>query len=1553
MGIPVNMNSFIIFVNIAVFLIFKVYFPMIEISHTFPEITPDPLAPVAFASQPYPYNQISDDRRFEELLYSLAKAQLGRGQFKDFDEVSLMSGVAEKGRDCSLFLNAEPNGLIQCKKYDRNLDKNSFGREITKFALYSLLCEGLMQDPDNFTYFIAVSKGFSAECSDFIDTFKLNISQENSLSDWINYNTGKYESLKELGSSSEETLHQVRDILGRINVKKIIPQDLDAYLSDPQCSNLSAMFFQVKTVTDNSVIADAKEQIIQKLDELSLEDINIEQQLDTGSLSLKSERNEFSDIEDSHIQREETDQLLQWAKNRIKRDDKNRAKNFCLLAANAGMGKTVILKDLYDRLTAAGTAVLGLKADKLACTSINELQSKIGLSVPVFDFIEKCRQKYGTAVILIDQIDALSQSMSTDRSYLQVFRTLIEKYRNDEHIRIIISVRMFDLHYDPTLQVYSHVETVLVKPLSEEQVLTQLAKLGVHRNMLSSKLLELLRIPNHLNVFSRIYRANPASLGLKTLHDMYLELWTQKVTNLSQNEPPDRKTTKELLYNIAGKMFSIQHITVSELQFEDYAPELNYLKSERLLKQENRQLQFFHQSFYDFVFAKQFVERGLNLRDYIKDNGQTLLLRSAVKMILNYLRDYDPQVYIRSLSEIFEDSDIFFHIKHMALSAVLFNENPSSGEKEVAKDAAKRSYHLMILFFQRAYSSDWFALAYQNNFLAALHGDFHVIATGDDLAQQERTLLKNITSDFLQNAAMMEYPGSWKFISELPDQSLARRILRSTVNWDDPLKYSIFESCKDFKQIEAYGYYRTVGNIAKVNPDYAADLIAQDFSGAQMNDGRQDPNGMNAILNILVKSTPTKLFHLLFANFQAEYETAQTEQKFWGSYRYMQASFRDRDFQKGRASHYVLLAHSLRNSAHARDIAYVDFYQAHKNSKILPLLRLLIFATASDENFYAEQIFELSSYVLQLNELNYDSTIGVEMRILFQKSFPFFSPEQKKEIITLIKGHNCRHEVMIFTDKTGRKKLSSWWGLSKYSWIKRLPIDTVNNDPELRKAALELQRKFPDYVDKEKSGHVIAGMVQTPLPQKAYDHMQDTEWLNSFKKYNGSKGDFDRPFLKGDIEEHSIAFKKSVADNPTEEMLGLIVSALDNPDIDPRYPLYGIWGFSETAVNKAPAVEVFNRMLTLPLTDQLKRVCRYIAENLSRQPKDDPTIISFLLSSALNFSLDEISPDSLDAETSVGNLITQGLNTASGSAASALVHIIDENYFEQIFSTLQIILETAPDYCKAATLHEFAYLMNADPDRAFEIFKNAVTDETNIHVLASSLWSMQYMANHDFEPLIPALQRLVSAQYLGSDDSELLFYILYFSYLRERTGAQTLLYSFLEHNKYVASFGVRLILQHYYDVPSSEQKSNQLLLDLLNKLTEEDFDNYGVNFYDTLNIKLPDISAFLKQYIQSPFFRINDSLIEYLTVQCADHAYLAIEIFQAVIDSSNIIDDQEILEMHSQAGTKFILSALSSLDGNDSESINARRDLTLAFDKVLMDQRFSRETEKILDEADL
>ena len=1526
---------------------------MIQIVHTFPEITEDPFKPIAFANQSYPYNQISSDRRFEELLYSIAKAQLGRGQFREFDEVSLMSGVSEKGRDCSLFYNGNTNGLIQCKKYEKNLDKNNFGKEITKFVLYSLLTEDILQDPDNFTYFIAVSKGFTVDCSDFIDAFRSLIGTEESLSSWVNYNINKYESLKQLQLKIDETLQQVHDVLSRINVKKINTPDLDAYLSDPRSAHLCTLFFEVRTVTDNSVIMEVKELLLEKLVDQSKEDIKIDQQLDTGSLSLKSERNEFSEINDSHIEREETDQLFKWIKKNPERDNENRALNLCMLVANAGMGKTVILKDLYDRLRANDIPVLGLKADKLAATSIKELQDKIGLSIPIFEFIEKCKQKYRTTVILIDQIDALSQSMSTDRSYLQVFKSVIEQYRHDENIRIIISIRTFDLHYDPALQVYRNIETVTVNPLTEGQVLTQLAKLDVHRNMLNSKLLELLKIPNHLNVFSRIYKSNHGSLGFKTLHDMYLELWTQKITNLSPKEPADRKLTRELLYKIADKMFSIQHITVSELQFEDYAQELSYLKSERLLKKEENQLQFFHQSFYDFVFAKQFVERGLDLRDYIKNNGQTLHLRSAVKMILNYLRDFDQTMYLKTLKDIFYDSQILFHIKHMILSSVLFHETPLAQETAIVKEAVKESYHLMILFFQHAHSQYWFHFADRNSFLEILDGNFNITPKSRYLQPKEQTLLKNKASDFLHRAAILDYNGSWKFILERRDQSFARRILRATTNWDDPIKYSIFEDCKDFKQIDPYGYYRTVDNIAHVNPSYAINLMAQDLSNTPLNDGRQDPMGPDVVLNTLLKTAPTQLFLILFSCFEAEFKTAETEKKFWGNYKYMQVRFQDRDFQKGRASRYILLAHSLRNSAQARNPEFLSFFETNKDSEIMSVLRLLIFALDSDPIYYSAQTFELCSYLLTLNEIYYDSTIAVESRTLFEKTFPFFNLVEQSKMIKLIKELKFSNEIMIIKLGSGKKKISTWWGLTKYYWIKRLPAEIIASDPELKQAELELARRFPDYKDRERSGHVMAGVVQTPIPPKAYKHMKKVQWLDSFKKYDGSKSDFDRPFLKGDIQEHAYALKKCVQEDPTDEMIDIISSALNDPDIQLKYAVYGLWGLSESEADKKQARELFKQILKLPMSEELQRVCRYIAENLSKNQNDDSSIIDFLLSCALDFSLDHADLDPLEEDTSVDNLVTQGLNTASGSAASALVHIIDSNYFDQVFRTLKIVFEIAPAHCRAAALYQFAYLMNADPARAFEIFSGVVNNENSIHVLASSIWSMHYMANYNFEALIPAFERLVSANCLGQDDSQALFNILYFSDLYDKTDANALLYRFMENNKYVYSFAIGTILHNYYAVPAAKQKSDQLLDYVLERLTEEDYDNHGINFNESIDIKLSDISTFLTKYIQSPFFRVNDSLIEYLTSQCKDYPHQAIELFEIVLNTDKFKDDQEFIDVYTSSGTKFILCALSSIDGNDNESISARWNLTLAFDRVLMDDRFSRETEKILDDANL
>ncbi|MBW3524687.1 NACHT domain-containing NTPase [Chryseobacterium sp. NKUCC03_KSP] len=1524
---------------------------MLVISYHNPEIQEEALKPIAYANQSYPYNQISSDRRFEELVYSIVKHQLDSEEFSKFDSISLMSGVSELGRDCALFKDGYSDGIIQCKKYEKNLSKEDFGKEITKFVLYSLLENKILNQPATFTYYIAVSKGFVRDCSDFIDSFQHEILLEPKLGGWVNYNINKYVSLNYLKINQHETLQKVRDILSKIAVKKITPADLDGYLSDERSKHLSSLFFEVRTVTDNSLISKLREDLLQKFSEKAIDGVKLGIELNRGSISLRSEKNEFSEIPDSHIEREETNLLFDWINSDLKKDKAGKVLNFCLLAGNAGMGKTVILKDLYDKLSGGNTAVLGLKADKLVSSSIKELQEKIGLSLPVYEFIEECKQEFKTTVILIDQIDALSQSMSSDRSYLQVFKDLVDQYLHDENVRIIISVRIFDLHYDPSLRLYKNIETVTVKHLSEDQVKTEIAKLGIGHSMLSRKLLNLLKVPNQLNVFSRIYNSNRSSLGITTLQDMYLELWKQKITDLPHNSAADKQLTKKLLYKIADKMFNEQQITVSELQFEDYSRELSYVESERLIKKEGYQIQFFHQSFYDFVFAKQFIESGKNLNQYIKDNGQSLLIRSAVKMMLNYLRDFDPLQYKNILSTVFNDDQILYHIKHMTLSLVLFYEKPTKDETNIILNAISNSFHLCVLFFDQGASEYWFKFALKNSLVEILNTEKITITNTKNIDSRELMTLKNIASNFLRNAAMLNYDGSWQFISELKDQSYVRNILFSITDWSDPLSYKVFEASKNFKEFDSYGFYHTIDNIAKVNPEYALQQLALHFKSKPHNKNSEGDYEERSVLKTLAKSAPQKLFPLIFEMINKDFGQIESGKALIGNYRYMQIDLQEKDTLSGNEYLFRLLGVCLRRSATNQNQEFITFFESHKNSRLKPLLRLLIFALRTNEVSYPDPIFEITNYLLSLNEIYHDSTLAIENRIVFEKSFPFFSEQKQKTSVKQIKQIVNRNEIY-YTKKTDTTQaiIRSWWGISKFSWVRRLPQVIIEQDQELKKCHLELKRKFPDYKDEEKTGRIMAGVVQAPLSEDAYKYMNQSQWIASFKKYNGTIGHFEKHFLKGDIEEHANAFKRIVKNDPSNTKLEVIKAALADSDVKLKYPIYGIWGWAENNFNLEVVIPLFKQILTLDLDSELRRICLHIAKDLTGMENDDSAIINFLISSALDFEPEQLIEMDDDTETSINNLITKGINTYNGSAASSLLHIKDITYKDLIFNTLETVLFNGAAHSRAAVLYQFAYLMSIDPERAFKVFKDVLIDEKDVHVLASSMWSLQYMGNYDFQQLIPVFSKLVSSEFLGGDDSRWLFIILYGSFLFNKPGAEELLHKLVVTNKHACSRSINVIMENYYAVEGSVEKNNKLLDFVLEKATEEDFDNLSWSFGSSLHLKLTDIKLFLNNYVRSKYFRINDSLIEYLTFQCNQYPSDAIELFDLSLGSNKFEKSDRHGIYSSESGTKFIVNALNSLIKNDSKSEALRWKLMIAFDNVLKDHRFRADTDRVLED---
>ncbi|SHH92423.1 ATPase family associated with various cellular activities (AAA) [Flavobacterium sp. CF108] len=1505
--------------------------------------------PQPLAGKSFPYNDL-DHRRFEELLYSIYRPKLNSTEFP-FDNISLMSGVRDQGRDCALRKNDSNTGLIQCKKYASPLNKQQFAEEITKYVLYSIIDEELLPDTDDFHYYIAVSSGFSLECSNFIDDFNRLAPVDADLYKWVAKNI-KNPTLASLEIQNVNPL--VSEIFSKIKVRKIIPQDLDSILFESACKSLIPLFFNVLTVVDNSEIIKLQEQLSSILDpKFDLQ--RIQNELQKGSSSLKIEKNEFDDIPDSHIEREETRLLHDWITQPAQIDQSDRQLNICMLAGNAGKGKTVILKDLYDTITLQGIPVLGLKADKLQSSNLLDLQHKIGLSLPVVQFIDLCKIKYQKVVILIDQIDALSQSMSSDRNYLEVFRSLVEKFTYDPNVRIIISVRIFDLHYDPAFRAYRNIKTITVAPLNDDLILQQLDKLGIQRSQVNAKLLSLLRTPNHLNIFSRIAKSKGNILSVNSLQDLYTELWSIKVTDIPHKHPVTAKKVKKLLYKIAESMFKFQRITIIAAQFEEYAKELRYLESERLIKREENYIQFFHQTFYDFTFSKRFVEKGSELIDYIKNQEQSILIRSAVKMIFHYLRDYNPDLYHQTLRELFDDPEIMHHVRHMVFCWLVFIENPSDQEADMVMKVASENMEFNILFLQHARSEDWLRIAIESNLLDFLNAEntqgqnglepeLHADRNRDDQLDRRRSC-----ELFLASYTAVEDSIVWRFLEGLKDEKFISGILYYIDNWTNPIALKLMERCEYLYDTHSEEYMTILHRIAEFDPCYCLEKIQKSLLSGNYFDEQIDISYQGqAILKLLSEKIPEQMIPKLQNTLKDHLKTSDKhDTEIYSTVYLYDVDFDNEDTLQGMEICYRILAVCLRNCAGEKNEVLMDFIQVHKTSTFEPVLRLIIYAAAGKEEKYKDTIFDLFKHVNTHSLFITSCDFGIEFREVFEKAFPYFDSLQKNTVISTIKDIRLKKEIRIYNDGTKKYK-HLFVGYCQYLLLERIPKTEIDTDPILLKKYLELQRKFGTVTEKRYSGNLISSGIFPPISEERFAKMSHKNWIGSFKKYHKNAERSGNDSLKGGIYDHSRAFRDFCKTEPYALKIEIIKSALDDSKIDTDYPLMGLMGLSESSCEPKIILPLFRQIMPETETEYYKDYAVQTAAALLKKGTYDTATLQFIVDAALDFkSIKTFTADPAKG-TSFDGIALKGRNNTFGTAISGLIHA-DRGELESIvFETLEKILEDGPDEAKACILYRFAYLNSLNKERAYALFNASLTREENIYVAASSIWSLQYMVSVNFTDLKPVFLKLIQAPELGVQDSQWLFSILYFSYLFNRPEAELLLHSFLRINGHSRAYAVRQISKHYYHDENSKQKSQLLLMYLLDVFQAED--KISFNYSQMDHIKLNDIFEFLQAFIEKDNFELSDGMVSYLTLQCNGYPFQSVELFnKALQKQTNKIRIQTFLR-RTDGLTKFVAVAFNAIKDNDSRSKQTRKLLLESFSLMLKDYRYRNISEKILEE---
>ena len=182
----------------------------------------------------------------------------------------------------------------------------------------------------------------------------------------------------------------------------------------------------------------------------------------------------FHDLKDSFIDRKEIDILYTWVKNELSEKDSN----VKLLVGNAGVGKSVIIKKVIQRLESDDVKCFAIKADKL--------QTPAGFTNN--EHLEQLRNTFASliqekrAVLIIDQIDALSQYINSDRSKLENITALIKLFSDGDksgNVRIIVSCRSFDLDFDPKLSLLGREPKIKLGMLAKEDVEKVLDRLKV------------------------------------------------------------------------------------------------------------------------------------------------------------------------------------------------------------------------------------------------------------------------------------------------------------------------------------------------------------------------------------------------------------------------------------------------------------------------------------------------------------------------------------------------------------------------------------------------------------------------------------------------------------------------------------------------------------------------------------------------------------------------------------------------------------------------------------------------------------------------------------------------------------------------------------------------------------------------------------------------------------------------------------------------------------------------------------------------------------------
>lgn len=406
-----------------------------------------------------------------------------------------------------------------------------------------------------------------------------------------------------------------------------------------------------------------------------------------------------------------------------------------LVVGAGGDGKSSVLHQAALTFEAREMEVLAFRLDRRgAFGSTLELGGQLGFSTSPVSALRMAAGHRG-AILIIDQLDAVSLASGRLSERYDVIADLLQEAMAVEGVRVILACRLFDVENDHRirkLDARDDVTRFIVKPLPDAAVAHAVSAMGLDPAVLTPAQYRLLSSPLNLSLLETI-ADQPGALSFTSRGSLFEAFWQRKEQATEERRPGT--LFNDVLARIANTASDHQTLSVPVdiLGPGDFARHARVLASEQLIAIDDHRVSFFHESFFDFTFARQWLSRGQSLVEFLCAQEQELFRRAQVRQILELLRERDPYRFQAEIEALLSTADVRFHIKETVLAVVANMDSPTPDDVTLLLRLSERETALSDRLWSQISRPNWFG-----PFLA--QGQIESWLDSGDVALQERSI---------------------------------------------------------------------------------------------------------------------------------------------------------------------------------------------------------------------------------------------------------------------------------------------------------------------------------------------------------------------------------------------------------------------------------------------------------------------------------------------------------------------------------------------------------------------------------------------------------------------------------------------------------------------------------------------------------------------------------------------------------------------------------------------------------------------------------------------